>query len=59
MTIEKGSILNPNFWDVDLAGKVLRVMKVEHGIWEAGDHITHKIMVYTEAIEDTPEARDD
>ena len=38
--------------------KVLKVLNVEHMIWEIEDsHITHKLCVFTEEVEGTAELR--
>jgi hypothetical protein len=64
MSIRPGDLLNPRTWDSrrwpacqDLVGKLLTVVRVEHAIWEVGETVAHKLMVYTEAVADYREAR--
>ena len=40
-----------------LAGKLLRVLRSEHGIWESDTEVTHKVLVYTEAVPEDEGAR--
>lgn len=56
MAISKGDILNSRTWDKGIKG-VLKVVNVEHVIWEVEDHVAHKIMVFTKEVEDTGELR--
>jgi hypothetical protein len=57
MPIEYGSLIDPKAWgNSDRPGKVLRVLNVEHGIWET-DAITHRLRVFTEEVQDTSEMR--
>ncbi|NIM05163.1 MAG: hypothetical protein GTN65_06005, partial [Armatimonadetes bacterium] len=57
-SINKGDIVNPGMWpDSKSPMKVLRVVNVEHGIWETDKGITHKLMVFTEEVEGTRELR--
>jgi len=58
MTISKGDILNPGTWSNSQSPmKVLRVINVEHVIWESGAKVTHKLLVFTEEVEGTRELR--
>jgi len=52
MNIERGEIINPGLWPGSEAPqKELRVILIEHGIWESSGSLTHKKMVFTEEIE--------
>lgn len=58
MAISKGDILNPAL----LVGsqspmKVCRVINVEHILWDHGDGVKHKILIFTEEVEGTQELR--
>jgi hypothetical protein len=61
--IHVGDILNPREWDAtapvpdEVQGKVLLVKGVEHFIYEAGETINHKVMIYTTARLDREGAR--
>lgn len=35
------------------AGSYLRVVQVEHMVWEVEDHNSHKLLVYTERISES------
>lgn len=53
MAINIGDILNPRLWKTfDYQGEVLRVVKLEHFIWETQGIVKHKIGVFTEAVSD-------
>lgn len=58
-SIHKGDIINPGMWPNSKAPmKVLRVVAVEHIIWEIeNSHIAHKLCVFTEEVEGTRELR--
>jgi hypothetical protein len=52
------------FWSIhagdliNLGGKLLKVVSVEHMIWDVEDsHIGHKLCVFTEEVEDTENTR--
>lgn len=57
--ISKGDIINPTLWpDSQSPMKVLKVVSVEHMIWEIeGSHITHKVCVFTKEVEGKEELR--
>jgi len=58
MTISAGDILNPGIWDGSQSPmKVLRVVNIEHIIWEVSGSAKHKICVFTEEVEGTRELR--
>lgn len=58
MTISKGDILNPGTWpNTQSPMKVLRVINVEHLIWESGVKVTQKLLVFTEEVAGTRELR--
>jgi len=64
LAIRVGDLLNSKEWGTQLQSSVLRVLTVEHvisenpnaGIDPAG-RITHRALVYTESVPDTPETR--
>jgi hypothetical protein len=39
------------------AGRLLRVLRSEHGLCESETEVTHKVLVYTEAVQDAEEVR--
>jgi hypothetical protein len=58
MAFSKGDILNPGLWTGSKAPmRVLRILNVEHIVWEASGHISHKVMLFTEEVEGTRELR--
>lgn len=58
MGISVGDIVNPVTWEGSQSPmKVLRVINVEHMIWETDTKVKHKVMVYTEEVEGTEELR--
>ncbi|MBI5798382.1 MAG: hypothetical protein HZB10_00430 [Candidatus Yonathbacteria bacterium] len=57
MAIKPGDLLGPYVWGAYPPGAALRIINVEHGVWEVGGKITHKILVFTEEVEGTPELR--
>lgn len=58
MALKPGDLLNPGIWpDSQSPMKILRVINVEHIIWETDEAVKHKLMVFTEEIEGTEEAR--
>jgi hypothetical protein len=58
-SISRGDIVNPGTWPNSKAPmRVLRVVAVEHIIWEIQDsHIGDKLCVFTEEVEGTRELR--
>ena len=57
-SINKGDIVNPSLWSNSQSPmKVLRVINVEHLIWEINAQIRHKLMVFTEEVDGTRELR--
>jgi hypothetical protein len=58
MAFSKGDILNPSIWTGSKAPmSVLRILNVEHTVWEASDCIAHKVMLFTEEVEGTRQLR--
>ncbi len=56
MPINRGDILNPGVWPESSSPmKVLRVINVEHIIWEAKEQIKHKVLIFTEEVDGTRE----
>ncbi len=59
MTITAGDLLNPSVWETayeDQGTKLLRIVRLEHIIWDIRGP-NHKICVFTEAVDNTKEAR--
>jgi hypothetical protein len=60
IVIAEGDLINPRLFDAgydQVAGKLLRVVRLEHMIWKGEDSLKHKVCVMTEAIEDDHESR--
>ncbi len=58
MPLGVGDILNPTTWPgTQSPMKVLRVTQVEHIIWENDGQIWHKVMVYSDEIDNIEAAR--
>lgn len=58
MAMNVGDILNSRMWETGSGdGKLLKVVKLEHFIWQNGEKAMHKIGVMTESVEDTEEVR--
>ena len=56
--ISIGDLINPNLWEGSQSPmRILRVVNVEHIIWEVNSTVKHKVMVFTEEIEGSEEAR--
>lgn len=52
MAISTGDIINPSIWEGSQSPmKVLRVINVEHIIWEIDGNAKHKICVYSEDVD--------
>lgn len=60
LTIQAGDIINPRVWEgVGTPGNVLRVVNIEHVIWEGDGRIKHKLCIFTEEVKDTEQVRFD
>lgn len=58
MSISVGDIVNPGLWaNSESPMKVLRVVNVEHIIWEHEGIAKHKLCVFTDEVEGTRELR--
>jgi len=58
MAINRNDIIEPNLWPGSRAPQtVLRVVNVEHILWEASGISKHKVLVYTEEVDGTRELR--
>jgi hypothetical protein len=58
LPINAGDLLNPGLWPGSQSPmKILRVVNLEHIIWETDSHVKHKLLVFTEEIEGTTEVR--
>ena len=50
--------LNPGTWPQSKAPmRVLRIVNVEHLVWETGTQLKHKVMLFTEEVDGTEELR--
>jgi hypothetical protein len=59
-TVSVGDLLNPGNWEgAEHPGYVLRVVNVEHILWDfgKGSGPSHKICVFTEAVPDSRQLR--
>lgn len=52
MTFSEGDLINSAFFPDENPGHRLRVVKVEHIVWDSDDHNAHKLCVYTEEIDE-------
>jgi len=58
MSISVGDIIDPGLWVGSQSPmKILRTIGLEHYLWEIEGNVKHKICIYTEEIEGSPEAR--
>ena len=61
LQIHKGDLINAQVYENELVPRkylgLLRVVNVEHAIWEVTTHIVDKVIVYTEAVENTPQVK--
>ena len=56
--INSGDLMNPGIWEGSKSPmKILRVVNVEHLIWETNIEVKHKLMVFTEEVEGSREIR--
>ena len=55
--IARGDYFSPSWILTDARTGLLRVVNIEHIIWEVGDRVKHKICVFTEDVENTKEIR--
>ncbi|MGA2516891.1 MAG: hypothetical protein ABSG44_10090 [Thermodesulfobacteriota bacterium] len=54
MPISVGDIINPRLWPgSEPPQKVLRVLNVEHIIWELNDTVKHKMLIFTDEVAGT------
>ncbi len=57
-SISKGDLINPRlFPNFDYNGQILKVRNIEHMVWETAGVVKHKICIFTEPVEDSPETR--
>lgn len=57
MSLSKGDLINSRSWPDSSTTHILKVLAVEHLIWQLNGVITHHKMVFTEAVRDTKELR--
>jgi hypothetical protein len=58
LPISTGDLLNQRAWpDGGYEGQILRVVGLEHFVWEIDGVTKHKIGVITETVQDTRDAR--
>ena len=54
LALAVGDLVNPSTWpDSEAPMKILRILNLEHIIWEIEGQIKHKICVYTEEVVST------
>ena len=57
-SISVGELIQPaHFERIPKEGHVLKVVGVEHGLWELKEHLTHQVMVFTTNVEDDADSR--
>lgn len=58
MAISVGDIINPGVWPGSESPKtVLRVLNVEHIIYELNDAVKHKMLIFTNEVAGTQDLR--
>jgi len=58
MAISVGDIINPGSWPgSESPQKALRVLNVEHIIWELNDTVKHKMLIFTVEVAGTRDLR--
>jgi hypothetical protein len=56
LSLAAGDLINPGTWPNSQAPmKILRILSLEHIIWQIEGQVKHKICVYTEEVENTRE----
>lgn len=51
-SINQGDILNPGSWSADVKPDLrLRVINIEHLLWQSEKGVAHKVCIYTEIME--------
>jgi hypothetical protein len=54
-SFQRDDLINPRSWHDD-EGRALRVVSVEHIIWDSQEGVKHKLCVFTETVKDTAES---
>lgn len=58
LSISRGDFINPGTWTDTMHPKeVARVEGVEHIVFTSGDRVTHKVLVFTSLVSNTPEGK--
>ena len=58
MGFSVGDIINPGPWLESMhPEKVVRIVGIEHMIFTSKEKVNHKLCIFTEEIDNTPEAR--
>ena len=58
MAISAGDIINPGVWPgSESPSKVLRVLNVEHIIYELKETVKHKVLIFTDEVAGTRDLR--
>lgn len=58
MAFSRGDLINPRTWPNNSVGNVLlRIVAIEHLFWEASLVIKHKVLIYTDTVDDVRESR--
>jgi hypothetical protein len=56
--INSGDLLNPFGWEGSHSPvKILRIVNLEHMIWETETEVKHKLLVYTEEVDGSEEIK--
>lgn len=50
--LHRGDLLNPGLWEGSQSPmKILRVLNVEHLLWESDSIVKQKVMIYSEEVD--------
>ncbi|MBX9268743.1 hypothetical protein [Chromobacterium violaceum] len=52
-----GDLVNARAWQHNGETRLLKIVRLEHLFWKFGEKATHKILVFTDEVEDSSEAR--
>jgi len=57
ITMRSGELINQGFFENTRSKKLLRIVNIEHIIWEAEGKVKQKACIMTEEVDDTKESR--
>jgi len=57
ITMRKGELINQASFEAASSKKLLRIINIEHIIWEVEGKVRQKACIMTEEVDDTEEAR--